>query len=158
MKNSAGNTPLLHIAKYSNLSLDILEVFDQVETDFNDVDSDGKTVLVYAIEKGESLEIVETILENGGSISWRGKKGETLLHLAAATGDVAVVKLLLDDGRIDVNAKDNDRRTPLHWAVIAEVGRERAKAAAEELVKLGATPLEDQNESNVSDYDKHDEL
>ncbi|KAK3334642.1 hypothetical protein B0H65DRAFT_481234 [Neurospora tetraspora] len=36
--------------------------------------------------------------------------------MAARYGHEAVVKLLLDTGKVDVGAKDKDRRTALHMA------------------------------------------
>jgi ankyrin repeat protein len=41
---------------------------------------------------------------------------------AAENGYEAVVKLLLETGKVDVNLKDSSRRTPLSWA--AENGHE----------------------------------
>jgi ankyrin repeat protein len=45
----------------------------------------------------------------------RSNKAPRTLHQAAATGDTDVVKLLLAKGA-DVNAKEDDGWTPLHWA------------------------------------------
>jgi len=45
--------------------------------------------------------------------------GSTALHHAAGFGDVATIKLLLDNGA-NVNAKNDRESTPLHWAVGSE--------------------------------------
>lgn len=55
----------------------------------------------------------------------------TPLHLAAAQGDVGSVAALVAAGA-DVNAEDENRRTPLHYAVTAD------EALAEVLLRTGA--------------------
>ena len=45
------------------------------------------------------------------------ERGRNALHLAAAEGHPAIVKLLLEDGRIDVNAIDNMGETALFQAL-----------------------------------------
>ena len=43
-------------------------------------------------------------------------QGKTALHVAAHSGSIDAVKLLLDDKRVDVNCKDNRQITPLIMA------------------------------------------
>lgn len=57
----------------------------------------------------------------------------TGLHLTAYFGVEAVAKLLLDTGKVDVDSKDEDGRTPLLWA--AASGHE---AVVKLLLKKGA--------------------
>ncbi|OXV07449.1 hypothetical protein Egran_04786, partial [Elaphomyces granulatus] len=52
----------------------------------------------------------------GADTESRDKYGRTILHLAAESSDVAVVRLLLDYGA-DMEAKDNRELTVLHSAV-----------------------------------------
>ncbi|KAK4034502.1 ankyrin repeat-containing domain protein, partial [Parachaetomium inaequale] len=47
---------------------------------------------------------------------------QTPLSYAAWSGHEAVVKMLLNTGKADVDSKDNDGQTPLRWA--AENGQE----------------------------------
>jgi ankyrin repeat protein len=56
---------------------------------------------------------VTGLVERGAPVSTAGR---TPLHLAAGSGELAVVKLLLDHGA-DPKAKDPEfRATPLQWA------------------------------------------
>jgi ankyrin repeat protein len=57
--------------------------------------------------------------------------GRTPLTWAAKGGHEAVVKLLLETGKVDVNSKDMNGQTPLSWA--AEGGHE----AVVKLLQLG---------------------
>ncbi len=53
----------------------------------------------------------------GATIKEQDNEGETLLHSATKTNQVAVMQYLIDSG-IDLNAVDNDGNTALHVAVI----------------------------------------
>ncbi len=53
----------------------------------------------------------------GATIKERNESGETLLHAATRTNQIAVMQYLIDSG-IDLNAVDNDGNTALHVAVI----------------------------------------
>ena len=63
----------------------------------------------------------------------KNKDGNTLLHFAAKTGNVATIKMHLDAGD-DVNAQNNVGDTPLHIAYLC--GKQEAAIV---LVRAGAT-------------------
>jgi hypothetical protein len=69
----------------------------------------------------------------------RAEESSCKLLLAAKDGDEAVVRLLVSKGKVEVDARDSDGRTPLSWA--AESGHE---TVARLLVEEGAD-LESQN-------------
>jgi ankyrin repeat protein/mono/diheme cytochrome c family protein len=71
----------------------------------------GVTPLMTAIVPGA----VELLVDGGADAHVRGKKGETAIANAAARGDLAAVRLLLEKG-VDVNVPDYRGYTPLMLA------------------------------------------
>ncbi|RYP69278.1 hypothetical protein DL770_008288 [Monosporascus sp. CRB-9-2] len=51
-----------------------------------------------------------------GWVDAENNDGNTLLHIAAANGDAAILKLLLTNGEVDPNLKNKSGETPLHRA------------------------------------------
>ncbi|KAL7620311.1 hypothetical protein AAE478_009305 [Parahypoxylon ruwenzoriense] len=103
--------------------------------DVNAVDDRGRTALHFACsidspvndedrheecwyDSGESpgkrAYIVRILLENGADPSIADQSGSTPLHDACRFGFLAVVRLLVADPRVDVNAACSSLRTPLH--------------------------------------------
>ncbi|CAI5720487.1 unnamed protein product [Hyaloperonospora brassicae] len=71
---------------------------------------------------------------------------ETAVRAAVTTGDVVALQALLDKG-VHLDAKDQDERTPLHWACasgrlnVAEFLLTRARASLDVQDDAGWTPL-----------------
>jgi ankyrin repeat protein len=63
-------------------------------------------------------DMVEILLEAGFNInaSAASHRGRTALQAAAENGREAIVRQLLDTGKVEVDSTDNDGRTPLSWA------------------------------------------
>lgn len=59
------------------------------------------------------MDVVAKLLESGKT---KDVKGLTALHLAAQMQLEEVAKLLLSTGKCDVNSRDADGCTPLHYA------------------------------------------
>jgi ankyrin repeat protein len=62
------------------------------------------------------LEAVETLLQSSDNNDLKDSFGWTPLSLAAKNGHEAVVKMLLETGKVDVNSKDIRGQTPLSGA------------------------------------------
>ncbi|KAG4256551.1 hypothetical protein FPRO03_14015, partial [Fusarium proliferatum] len=92
----------------------ILGRADQVGIDIDGEDSDGRTPLWWAAERGHEA-VVQLLLEWSASVEAADKDGRTPLLCAVAQGHETVVQLLLDWGA-NTNAVDKDGRTPLWWA------------------------------------------
>jgi ankyrin repeat protein len=132
-------------------------------------DDDGKTALHCAIEWTAGPAMVRKLLDEGADPRARTDSGDTPLHLAASVENpedipaasvgnpdvdmpdvdmphVEVVRILLNAEGINVNAKDNEEKTPLHRAAMSNNDRIVAllldKGAALFAVdKDGSTPL-----------------
>ena len=101
--------------------------------------------LIESAQNG-NLEGAKTAISKGADVNAKIKsedyKGYTPLHLAAKNGHLEVVKLLIDKGAV-VNAKDDDGKTPLHYASTAEVANLLFEKGADVYTKDndGGTPL-----------------
>lgn len=94
-----------------------------------DVHSTGRSVpsetaLLQAARAG-NIEICRILLKHGASPNFQPKDRdvpESVLHAAARDGPVSLVELLLDNGA-DVNARENQGVTALHFAAHRRTGR-----------------------------------
>ena len=99
------------------VSGDELELFEN-DAGFEDKSKNGSlSKLLSASEFGnaemvkEALDIIEDEYVNA-----RGEDGDTALHLGCLYGHFDVVRVLLEDTRVDCNASDDDKGTPLQDA------------------------------------------
>ena len=69
-------------------------------------------------DDGELAE-VRAALARGEDVNSKGANGDTALMRAVGKKHNSIVKLLLDQPAVDVNVKDNDGKTALHWAASA---------------------------------------
>lgn len=85
--------------------------------DVHAVDKKGDTALHRAVRKSGNTEIIDSILDKGGSLDAANKEGETTLHVAASkSGGDRLLSALLDR-QANREAKDVAGRTPLHVAI-----------------------------------------
>jgi ankyrin repeat protein len=87
--------------------------------------------LIEAVMRGD-LEEVKRLVTNGANVNAANKYGTTPLHVAADSGQAAIVEFLVANGA-NVNAANKCGNIPLHWAA----GHGRA-AIVEYLVNQGA--------------------
>ena len=82
-------------------------------------DSRGYTAMQWAIET-DQVPLARLLMDKGMNLHDTCKEriyeGGTALHVASHMGYHAMMKLLLDLG-FDVDARDDEGSTPLHWAV-----------------------------------------
>ncbi|XP_072749840.1 ankyrin repeat domain-containing protein 16 [Anoplolepis gracilipes] len=78
----------------------------------NEQDSSGSLPLHEAIKHG-NLNTVKCIIHLGANVSLVDNVGQTILHIAALTGNSEVVEFILEHKLIDVNCETSFGMTPL---------------------------------------------
>ena len=90
------------------------------------VEAIGWTPLAYAIRNGHEA-VARLLIDAGADVSRKTKDGSFLLHIAVHSREAKMVKLALETGKVDIDAIDRARRTPLWLA---------AYSANEEMVEM----------------------
>jgi hypothetical protein len=104
-------------ARNDQASLDILLRYG---ADPRILDNEGQSPLIQAVRVG-SHGCIASLVQSGLNISSKSAFGGTVLHAAAAAPDnPGTLKLLIDDGRVDINTIDFDGGTALHAAARAD--------------------------------------
>eukprot|EP01026_Neomeris_dumetosa_P032414 TRINITY_DN2572_c0_g1_i16.p1 TRINITY_DN2572_c0_g1~~TRINITY_DN2572_c0_g1_i16.p1 ORF type:complete len:523 (-),score=66.82 TRINITY_DN2572_c0_g1_i16:288-1745(-) len=78
-------------------------------------DRTGQSALHWTGVRG-SLSCLEILLRNGADVGQRDLRGYQITHVAAQYGQTAVLFHLALRWEVDIDTKDLDDRTPLHWA------------------------------------------
>lgn len=99
-----------------------------------------KTALLIAAEHGHE-DVAKALLKKGANPLKTDGQGRNALHLAAHNGNEGLVKLLLEQPGVDVNATDAFGRSALHHACL----REKDDAAKVLLAAGGDADLYDKN-------------
>lgn len=60
--------------------------------------------------------MVSKLIELGADITTKTRYGSNMIHVMAACGSVPLLEQLIDTGRLDINHRDEDGRTPLFRA------------------------------------------
>ncbi|KAH7122358.1 ankyrin repeat-containing domain protein [Dendryphion nanum] len=116
-----GRTPLSYAVWVGNVA--IVKLLIKAGARADSKDEIGGTPLSYAICNGHK-EVTELLLKRNAEDGLEGIIKKLLLS-AAEKGDEDVFRLLLDTGKANLDARDNNRQTPMitaarngHWAIV----------------------------------------
>jgi ankyrin repeat protein len=92
-------------------------------------------LLAFAVENSADIDLIEKLLHYPGmNINQVADSEGSALHIGVASENIEVVKLLIEGGA-DINQKDSDKVTPLHYCFSS---KEKAVELAEILLEAGA--------------------
>jgi len=111
-KADGGGTPLQQAAIYGRK--EIVELLIAKGADVGAKANDGKTPLDWAIFNKDT-EIADLLRKHDGKTGEELKVPDISIQQAAYHGDIEAVKQHIAAG-VDVNAEDEDGKTPLDWA------------------------------------------
>jgi ankyrin repeat protein len=115
-----GRTPLMDAAEIG--SVRCIDVLIKYNANVNEVDKEGHTALSYCLDfinkkEPKFFEAACRLVEKGAEPNYAGKFGNrTLLHIAAAQGNLKLVKQLIETNHAMINCFDNEGKTPLRYA------------------------------------------
>ena len=143
VQDQAGLTALTWAVKQGNVRI-VTWLLTRAEIDPNACDGDGKTGYILALENKDqsmidlfennrAIDINSTLVwaaeyeridvvgryihKEGINLDIKDVRGYTALHWAAIKGNTAIMRLLLDAKKSDINCRDKDENTPLLLAV-----------------------------------------
>jgi ankyrin repeat protein len=131
-----GGRNALHAASvYAKKTLVIDVILATNQFDINDRDEDGETALHHAL-RANNMTTARYLLEKGADPTLSDNKGITPLHVAAFHATTTEkISLILKDGQVDINSRDVNGMTPLHYAIEASNA-----TTARYLLEKGANP------------------
>lgn len=150
-QNEKGETPLL-IATHNN-QVDIAKVLIDAGADVNKQDSIEDSAYLYAAAQGKT-EILSYILQHATpNQTVYNRFGGNAIIPAAEKGHLENVKLLLKDGKVDINHQNDYGYTALIEAVALRDGSKVYQQIVSELLKNGADKtLKDNSGRTAEDY------
>lgn len=115
LRDRYGVTPLMEACETGQLAS--VELLVEAGAEVNATDKETSTVLMHACGGASTPKIVQYLIDHGALVNERDASGCTALTMAAAHGDVGIVRALLA-AKADVNAESDEQETPLTFAVV----------------------------------------
>lgn len=136
LADSNGWKPLHFAARQTNSM--ILEQCLRYPSHLNEPDIQGRTPLMLAAELG-NIDAVATLMSHGAKTDLVDKQGFTVLHHAVKSGEPELVRWLLENAKLDVNARDEHNHTPLSLSEAVVTESDHMKDISNLLLQHGAT-------------------
>jgi E3 ubiquitin-protein ligase mind-bomb len=147
IKNNHSVTALQFASVWKNIPVDLFRVILTKLADIiNAQDEDGFTALHYAII-GKNRTTVEELLKRDDvneNVNLKNNYNYTILHVASVWKNIPIdlfIKIL--EETTDVNAKDEDGNTALHWAIMS-----KSKIATNQLLNHNDVKVTIRNNKN----------
>jgi ankyrin repeat protein len=103
-----GGAPLGWVGGDSADAREIAEMLIDAGADVNSADDNNKQTVLHSLVGGlypVSLDVIKLLIEKGANVNTKDKKGRTALHIAAQSGNIEVVEMLLEMG-LDPSERD----------------------------------------------------
>ncbi|EFX78101.1 hypothetical protein DAPPUDRAFT_53589 [Daphnia pulex] len=114
-------TTALHWATFKQSTTAVEELLKHKDVDVNLKNNQNQTALYIACAwKNIPIDLFKIILENSTDVNVQEEDGDTALHNAIVFEFETAIKELLERKDIDVNIKNNNKRTPLHLALMGK--------------------------------------
>jgi len=119
-KDKLGRTPLMDAAEIG--SVKVIDILIKYNADVNQTDKEEHTALSYCLDfinkkEPKFFDCACRLVEKGADANYAGKFGNrTLLHVAAAQGNLNLVKQLVEQHRANLLPYDNEGKTPIKYA------------------------------------------
>ena len=120
------NSTILTTLVYYNLTSVIITILSSLSHTYKSRDNfvpylnqkniKGYNALLYAAFRG-NLEIFKKLLNLGADLDVRNSSGLNVLHLAVQGNHPNLIVYLIEKCGFDINSKDNNGRTSLHWGI-----------------------------------------
>ena len=118
LPSPTGRRPI-HFAAFRKYA-DVVKMLLDNDAQMDAVDRTDHTALAYAAQEG-CIDTTTLLLAKGADPNLATKAEKwTPLHQAAREGHSVVVAVLSSHAKTDIDARDAELRTPLHWAVFSE--------------------------------------
>ena len=113
-EHRAGEANFSCLAMWSDPA--VCRVFIDAGADIETKDEKGRSPLHCACVSG-ALDVVKMLVEAGAGVRVTDNQGVTCLILALYFGHTETVRYLVGLPQVDVNHRDSDNKTALHWAM-----------------------------------------